>query len=199
MSFGPLKPVGLRDPRTGKRPYAVVQLRKENAAGDALSMVAFQTRLTVPEQLRVFKLIPGLENADFLRFGSIHRNSYLDSPKLLDTGLRFRNNNRLYLCGQLCGNEGYVESVATGHYAALVAANALAGRQLPPPPPETALGALIAHITADTHPEFTPSQFHFGLLPALETPTKRMGKDQKRALLCARASERFKSWKDQYL
>ena len=199
MAFGPLKPVGFIDHRTGKRPYALCQLRRENSDGDSFSMVGFQTRLTIPFQQKVFRLIPGLENARFLRFGSCHRNTYLDSPKLLSSDLSFNKNETFFLAGQLCGNEGYTESIATGHLAALFIRARLHGhgRFLEPPPATTACGALLRHVTASEVRPFSPSSFHFGLLPVLsQTGKKRMGKREKHELLCQRALHDFEQWSE---
>jgi methylenetetrahydrofolate--tRNA-(uracil-5-)-methyltransferase len=143
LSFGALKPIGFIDPRTGKRPYAVAQLRRETKDGDSFSMVAFQTRMTISGQQEVFRLIPGLANAEFLRYGSCHRNSFMDSPTLLSHDLSFKQRPELFLAGQLCGNEGYVESIATGHLAALFTMARIKGDTLPPLPVTSACGALM--------------------------------------------------------
>jgi methylenetetrahydrofolate--tRNA-(uracil-5-)-methyltransferase len=196
LSFGPLKPIGLVDPRTGKRPYAVCQLRRENKDGDCFGLVAFQTRMTAGAQQKVVRLIPGLENAQFLRYGSCHRNTFLDSPQLLSENLSFKKRPQVFLAGQLCGNEGYTESIATGHLAALFVLGQCQGLNLAPPPVTTACGALLRHVTASEARPFTPSSFHFGLLPALETNGKRrIGKKEKHELLCTRALEDFRKWK----
>lgn len=196
MAFGPLKPIGFTDPRTGKRPYAVCQLRRETNDGDSFSMVGFQTRLTIPNQQKVFRLIPGLENARFQRFGSCHRNTFMNSPQLVSSDLSFKQHETFYLAGQLCGNEGYTESIATGHLTALFIWARLQGKRLEPPPVTTACGALLRHVTASEVRPFSPSSFHFGLLPALsQTVQKRIGKREKHAMLCARALNDFTQWK----
>lgn len=196
LAFGPLRPIGLTDPRTGRRPFAVCQLRKENASGESYNMVGFQTRLTIPEQKKVFRMIPGLENATFLRFGSIHRNTYLDSPKLLNTDLSFKKYPHLFLAGQICGNEGYTESVATGHMAALFAAARFGVLDMAPLPEVTALGSLLSHVTSSQEEPFTPTNVHFGLVPPLEPGKfrKREGKKRKKELLCERALGAFREW-----
>ena len=195
LAFGPLRPVGLFDPRTGKRPFAVCQLRKENNAGDSYNMVGFQTRLTIPEQTRVFRLIPGLEHAEFLRFGSIHRNTYLDSPRLLAGDLSFKVRPDLFLAGQICGNEGYTESIATGHLAARFIAARVRGDVFSPPPPETALGCILRHVTESVDSPFTPTNIHFGLFPPLDQVFRgRGGKAEKKQRQCDRALESLRNW-----
>ncbi|KMQ52902.1 tRNA:m(5)U-54 MTase gid [Chitinispirillum alkaliphilum] len=196
LAFGPLRPVGITDPRTGRWPYAVCQLRRENKAGDSFNMVGFQTRLTIPQQKKVFRLIPGLENAEFLRYGSIHRNTYLNSPKLLSDDLSFSEEPDLFLAGQICGNEGYTESVATGHLSALFVSRRLSGCSIEPPPLETATGALLNHVTNSTSDPFTPSNIHFGLFPALEQQrfNRKEGKKRKKQVLCERATEKLNEW-----
>ncbi len=191
LAFGPLRPIGLIDPRTGRRPFAVCQLRKEKVSSESYNMVGFQTRLTIPEQQRVFRLIPGLENAKFLRFGSIHRNTYLDSPRLLNSDLSFKKYPDLFLAGQICGNEGYTESIATGHLSAIFAAAKLKNTTIESPPEETALGALLKHVTSSVEEPFTPTNVHFGLFPPLEQSVFRgkEGKKRKKQLLCERALE----------
>jgi methylenetetrahydrofolate--tRNA-(uracil-5-)-methyltransferase len=191
LTFGPLKPIGFRDPRTGRMPYAVLQLRKENGPGSSFGMVACQTRLTIPEQKRVFRMVPGLENADFLRYGACHRNTYIDSPALLSSDLSFKAMPSLFCAGQLCGNEGYVESLATGHCAALFALKKVRNKPVEPIPSTTAIGSLIRHITGSERKPFTPTGFHFGLLPSLEG---KIPKRQKHDLLCRRALDDFEKW-----
>jgi methylenetetrahydrofolate--tRNA-(uracil-5-)-methyltransferase len=194
LAFGPLKPIGLLDPRSGKRPYAVCQLRRENEAGTCYNLVGFQTRLTIPGQKTVFSMIPGLANAEFLRFGSIHRNTYLDSPELLSADLAFRDNPSVFLAGQICGSEGYTESIATGHLAALFAWSRLVGRPLPPLPRESALGSLLHHVTGSRVRPFTPSNIHFGLFPPLPDNGKRVRGKANRELLCERALTAIREW-----
>jgi len=197
LSFGPLKPIGFIDPRTKRMPYAVCQLRRETRDGDSFSMVAFQTRLNIANQQSVFRMIPGLTNAEFLRYGSCHRNSFLDSSTLLSPDLSFKQRPKLFLAGQLCGNEGYTESIATGHLAALFAIARLRGMDLLSPGPTTACGALLRHVTASEIRPFSPSSFHFGLMPALSIPgRKKIGKKEKHALLCQRALDDFTKWVD---
>lgn len=174
LRFGPLKPVGLPDPKTGKIPYAVVQLRPENRERTAYNMVGFQTRLKWPDQKRVFRLIPGLENAEFFRFGSIHRNTYINSPKHLDRDLSLkkpgpdREINRVYFAGQITGVEGYIESTAIGLLAGISAAIGISGKDFPVPPRASAHGSLLAHIIDSDQKHFVPSNINFGLLPSDE-------------------------------
>ena len=194
LAFGPLKPIGIIDPRTGRRPFAVCQLRRENEAGESFNMVGFQTRLTIPEQTRVFRMIPGLDVAEFLRAGSIHRNTYLDSPRLLTQDLSFRSHPSFFLSGQLCGNEGYTESIATGNLAAHFMAARLNGSALPPPPRESALGSLLHHITDSTSIPFTPSNINFGLFPAIKDNDGRNRKKVNRELLAERALQSIIKW-----
>lgn len=193
LAFGPMRPVGLTDPRTGRRPFAVVQLRAENRYGTSYNMVGFQTRLAYPEQKRIFRLIPGLENAEFIRFGSIHRNSYIDSPNLLGAELELRTRPDVRFAGQITGVEGYIESCAMGLLAARFAAGRLTGLPMTPPPPTTALGGLYLHVTAARGPKqaFTPTNINFGLLPP---PEERVKKKDRRAWLVARAERDFSSW-----
>jgi len=198
LAYGTLRPVGLIDPRSGRRPYAVCQLRRENASGSSYNMVGFQTRLTIPEQQNVFRLIPGLGNAEFLRYGSIHRNTYFDSPRLLSNDLSFREEENLFLAGQICGNEGYTESITTGHLAALFLIARIRGVEIKMPPLNTATGALLNHIVASPIEPFTPSNIHFGLFPAFEVPgRKRIGKKEKKELICKAAILEFNRWKQE--
>ena len=194
LAFGPLKPIGFKDPRTGRMPYAVCQLRRETADGEGFGMVAFQTRLTISAQQSAVRLIPGLENAEFLRYGSCHRNSYINSPELLSADLSFKKMPDVFCAGQLCGSEGYTESIATGHIAALFVLARLHGKTFPQIPVTTACGALMRHVTASDVKPFSPSSFNFGLLPALQG-LKRIGKREKHELLCKRALEDFARWK----
>ena len=167
LAFGPMKPVGLTDPRTGRRAHAVVQLRQDNALGTLYNIVGFQTKLKHGEQLRIFRMIPGLARAEFARLGGLHRNTFLNSPKLLDRELRLKAMPRLRFAGQLTGVEGYVESAAIGLLAGRFAAAAKWGRQLAPPPVTTALGALLGHITGGADAAtFQPMNVNFGLFPA---------------------------------
>jgi len=183
LAFGPMKPVGLTDPRTGRRPFAVVQLRQDNALGTLYNMVGFQTKLKHGEQTRVFRLIPGLANARFARLGGLHRNTFLNSPRLLDAGLRLKAAPRLRFAGQITGVEGYVESAAIGLIAGRFAAAERHGLEFVPPPPTTGLGALLAHITGGARAEtFQPMNVNFGLFPPLEQPVGRppRGRDRKK-------------------
>jgi methylenetetrahydrofolate--tRNA-(uracil-5-)-methyltransferase len=195
MQFGPLKPVGLKDPRTGLRPYAVVQLRTENVHRTCYNMVGFQTKLTYPEQKRVFRLIPGLEQAEFLRYGSLHRNTFINSPQLLLQTLQFKARGTLFFAGQLVGVEGYTESAAMGGLAGINAARALAGEPLVTPPPTTAHGCLVSHIALSDPRHFQPMNTNFGLFPPLPSPPR--DKVQKRQLIAQRALEDFETWKTQ--
>jgi methylenetetrahydrofolate--tRNA-(uracil-5-)-methyltransferase len=185
LAFGPLKPVGLIDPHTGRQPYAVVQLRAENLEKTAMNMVGFQTKLKYGEQKRIFAMIPGLENAEFLRMGSIHRNTYVQAPEVLTPALELRNRPGTYLAGQISGVEGYLESAATGLWLGLF----LAGKaELPPQ--ETALGALLGHLRTPAK-RFQPSNVHFGLMPALN---KKAPKKKRKELYAQRAREVWKGW-----
>jgi len=192
LRHGPMKPVGLDNPRTGRWPYAVVQLRQDNALGTLWNMVGFQTKLKHGEQVRIFRMIPGLEKAEFARLGGIHRNSFISSPLLLDEQLRLKSKPNIRFAGQITGCEGYVESAAVGLIAARYAAAELSGRELSPPPVETALGAILNHITggadADT---FQPMNVNFGLMPPL--PERARKADRKKAFT-GRARARFAEW-----
>jgi methylenetetrahydrofolate--tRNA-(uracil-5-)-methyltransferase len=194
LAFGPLKPIGIVDPATGKRPFAVCQLRRENAAGTCYNLVGFQTRLRRREQERVFRMIPGLQQAEFLRFGSIHRNTYLESPKLLNHDLSFKNDSCLFCAGQLCGSEGYTESIATGHLSGLFAGALIKNVRFDPPPRESAIGSLLHHVTTPGKGLFTPTNIHFGLFPPIESRGKRIKKKANRDLLCQRAVESMAGW-----
>lgn len=186
IRFGPLKPVGLRDPRTQTRPWAVVQLRKENAEGTLLNMVGFQTNLRFPEQKRVFSMIPGMQNAEFVRYGVMHRNTFINSPKVLTPQLCTKNNSNLFFAGQITGVEGYIESAASGIFAGLNAANLiLKDCTLPQLPVDTMLGALIAYITDETVTDFQPMGSNMGILPSLETHIK--SKQERYSALSMRA------------
>ncbi len=193
MQFGPLKPVGLKDPRNGLRPYAVVQLRTENVHRTCYNMVGFQTKLTYPEQKRIFRLIPGLEQAEFLRYGSLHRNTFINSPQLLLKTLQFKARGTLFFAGQLVGVEGYTESAAMGGLAGINAARALAGQPLVTPPPTTAHGCLVSHIALSDPRHFQPMNTNFGLFPPLPSPPK--DKEKKRQFIAQRALEDFETWK----
>ena len=179
LRHGPMKPVGLDDPKTGRWPYAVVQLRQDNALGTLWNMVGFQTKLKHAEQVRVFRMIPGLEKAEFARLGGLHRNTFIKSPKLLDTSLRLKSRPNIRFAGQITGCEGYIESAGVGLLAGRFLAAELAGLHMPPPPPTTALGALLEHITgggdADT---YQPMNVNFGLFPPLADKVRKA--DRKR-------------------
>jgi methylenetetrahydrofolate--tRNA-(uracil-5-)-methyltransferase len=192
LVFGPLKPVGIIDPRTGRMPFAVVQLRKENAEGTLLNMVGFQTRLKYPEQRRVFRLIPGLERAEFARYGSMHRNTFINSPKLLLRTLQLRKNQSVLFAGQITGVEGYAESAGTGIIAGINAVRILKGLKAVYPPETTMLGALLKYITTADPSGFQPMNANFGLL----TPGgKRLkGKLRRRLYMASRALREVKEW-----
>jgi methylenetetrahydrofolate--tRNA-(uracil-5-)-methyltransferase len=183
LRFGPMKPVGLSDPRTGQRPHAVVQLRQDNSLGSLWNMVGFQTKLKHGEQTRIFRAIPGLENANFARLGGLHRNTFINSPRLLDGQLRLKSRTDIRFAGQITGVEGYLESAAIGLLAGRFAAGELAGRPIAQPPPTTALGALLRHITGGADAKtFQPMNVNFGLFPDLAVSERARGRDRKKAL-----------------
>ena len=194
--FGPMKPVGLRDPRTGKTPWAVVQLRCENLRADSYNLVGFQNHLKYGEQARVLRLIPGLENARFLRYGQIHRNTYIESPRLLDETLAMREHPRLLFAGQISGVEGYTESMATGMLAGLYAARRAQRLPVTPVPRGTALGSLVNYITRADLKHFQPANITFDLLEPLEEETRRKIRDkrERHRLQCERALAAFDAW-----
>ena len=193
LRFGPMKPVGLPDPRTGREPHAVVQLRREDRAGQMWNLVGFQTRLRIAEQQRVFRLLPGLGEAEFLRYGSIHRNAYLNSPATLGPALVARDDDRLFFAGQLTGVEGYTESLGTGLLAGINLARRLCGHPVTVPPPTTMLGALYRYLRDADPKHFQPMNANFGLLEPLSV-TGRLPKDRKKALLVERAQADFSDW-----
>lgn len=196
LRYGPMKPVGLRDPRTGRRPWAVVQLRQDNRSGTLLNMVGFQTKLKHGAQKAVFRMIPGLEEARFARLGGIHRNSFIRSPALLDRTLALRSEPRIRFAGQITGCEGYVESAAIGLMAARFAVAEIRGVPLPPPPRETAIGALLSHLTGEAISEtFQPMNVNFGLFPSIAGIRK--GRERK-AALAQRAKDNLRSWLAEY-
>ena len=201
LRFGPMKPVGLPDPATGRDPWAVVQLRREDRAGQMWNLVGFQTRLRIPEQQRVFRLIPGFEQAEFLRYGSIHRNSYLNTPAALTPALTARDDERLFFAGQLTGVEGYTESIATGLLAGINLARRLAGQPVTLPPPTTMLGALYRYLREADPRHFQPMNANFGLLEPLSDEegggkrSKKTEKTEKKARLVERAQRDFENWK----
>jgi methylenetetrahydrofolate--tRNA-(uracil-5-)-methyltransferase len=194
--FGPMKPVGLRDPRTGKTPWAVVQLRCENIRADSYNLVGFQNHLKFGEQARVLRLIPGLENARFLRYGQIHRNTYIESPRLLDATLAMREHPKLLFAGQISGVEGYTESMATGMLAGLYAARRAQDLPVTPVPRGTALGSLVNYITRADLKHFQPANITFDLLEALEEEMRRKIRDkrERHKLQCDRALAAFDAW-----
>ena len=191
LAFGPLKPVGLTDPGTGRRPYAVVQLRAENAGKSAYSLVGFQTRLTRGEQLRLFRRLPGLEGAEFLRLGSVHRNTFIHSPGLVDWHLRLRRNPDISFAGQITGVEGYVESAACGLIVGLFTASRLDRRPVPPPPPETMLGGMLAYLVRPRD-DFQPSNVTHAMLPPLEGP--KLPKRERKSAYAERARAALSRW-----
>jgi methylenetetrahydrofolate--tRNA-(uracil-5-)-methyltransferase len=193
LRFGPMKPVGLPEPKTRREPYAVVQLRREDRAGQMWNLVGFQTRLRIPEQQRVFRMIPGLESAEYLRFGSIHRNSYLNSPASLGPGLTAKDDDTLFFAGQLTGVEGYTESLGTGLLAGINLARRLQGEPIAVPPPTTMLGGLYRYLAEADPKHFQPMNANFGLLDPLPGKVK---KDRKKELLVERARADFGGWMD---
>lgn len=196
LRFGPMKPVGLRDPRTGKTPHAVVQLRCENLRADSYNLVGFQNHLKYGEQARVLRLIPGLENARFLRYGQIHRNTYIESPRLLDETLAMRTHPDLLFAGQISGVEGYTESIGTGMLAGMYAARRVQGLDVTPVPRGTALGSLVNYITRAELKQFQPANITFDLLEPLDEETRRKVRDkrERHRLQCERALELFDLW-----
>jgi len=180
LAYGPMRPVGLVDPRSGRRPFAVVQLRQDDRAARLYNIVGFQTKMTYPEQRRVLRMIPGLGRVEFVRLGSLHRNTFIDSPRLLHSTLQLRGRDDLFLAGQMIGVEGYVESAATGLLAALNAANLIAGRPMAAVPPVTALGSLVAYVTDPLRRDFQPMNANIGLMP--ELPTRLRGRAKKLAM-----------------
>ena len=194
--FGPMKPVGLRDPRTGKTPHAVVQLRCENLRADSYNLVGFQNHLKYGDQARVLRLIPGLENARFLRYGQIHRNTYIQSPLLLDQTLAMREHPRIMFAGQISGVEGYTESIATGMLAGMYAARRVKGLPNVPVPRGTALGSLVNYITRADAKHFQPANITFDLLQPLDEETRRRVRDkrERHRLVCERALTAFEEW-----
>ena len=192
LRFGPMKPVGLTDPRTGQQPHAVVQLRQDNALGTLFNMVGFQTKLTYGAQKRIFQSIPGLEKAEFARLGGLHRNTFINSPKLLDAELRLKAKPHIRFAGQITGCEGYVESAAVGLMAGRLAAADVLGQPIPVPPPTTAMGALLNHITSGADAAtFQPMNINFGLFPSLEEKIK---KRERKPAMARRALADLEHW-----
>ena len=204
LRFGPMKPVGLTDPRTGRRPYAVVQLRQENGRADSYNLVGFQNHLRFGEQKRILRMIPGLENAEFLRLGQIHRNTYLNAPSLLSDTLQLRAEPRLFFAGQLCGTEGYTEAMATGFMAGVHAVAAARGEPCIAPPRETALGSLCHYISAADANSYQPANIAFDLLPPLQFEPgaeKKRFRDKRlrREEQCRRALAALDPWLERVL
>ena len=187
LLYGPLKPIGLEHPETGERPYAVVQMRQDNAEGTIYNIVGFQTRLKWSEQQRVFRMIPGLENAEFLRYGVMHRNTFMNAPRHLRPTFQLRTNDRLFFAGQMTGVEGYVESAASGLIAGMNAARLAVDRAPLVFPRETCHGALAHYITSCDPTNFQPMNINFGLLPPLENLPRRTRKPEKKRMLAQRA------------
>ncbi len=196
LAYGPMKPVGLEDPRTGRRPFAAVQLRREDVAGTAYNLVGFQTRLTWPEQKRIFRtFVPGLREAEFVRLGQIHRNTFVEAPKVLAPDLSVRARPHLFLAGQITGVEGYVESAACGHLAARAILDRLRGRPFRPPPAATAIGALHRHLTGEAHPpgyDYQPTNIVFALFPPLAG--RHRGKAARKEAHLERARKELEPW-----
>jgi len=188
-----MKPVGLPDPRTGKIPHAVIQLRQDNRHASLYNLVGFQTRLTYPEQQRIFRTIPGLQNARFARLGSMHRNTFINAPACLDQNLQFKKAPHIFAAGQISGVEGYVESAACGLLAGLFASYRLRGETLPRPPAETALGALLTHLSATDAKNFQPMNVNYGLFPPLELQRK-MKRADRRLAMADRALAALPTW-----
>ncbi|MGH9469692.1 MAG: methylenetetrahydrofolate--tRNA-(uracil(54)-C(5))-methyltransferase (FADH(2)-oxidizing) TrmFO [Terriglobia bacterium] len=196
LRFGPMKPVGLTDPRTGKRPWAVVQLRPENLRFSSYNLVGFQNHLRFPEQTRVLRMIPGLERAEFLRYGQIHRNTYVNAPRLLSADLSLRARPEVFIAGQLSGVEGYVECIATGLLAGVAMAHRALGRAYVPPARATALGSLVNFITHADPENYQPANVSFDLLPPVENLPRRVQHDRarRRSIQCDRALEEIEPW-----
>jgi methylenetetrahydrofolate--tRNA-(uracil-5-)-methyltransferase len=194
LAFGPMKPVGLVDPRTGRRPHAVVQLRREDRAGTAWNLVGFQTRLTWPEQKRIFSRLPGLANAEWIRLGQVHRNTFVNAPRALAPDGSLRTRPHVFCAGQITGVEGYVESAASGHLAARRVLARIRGERFEPPPGTTAMGALLRHVTGEAHPEgyeYQPTNVVFALFPPLSEPHR---KHERKSRLLARARRDLATW-----
>lgn len=196
LRFGPMKPVGLADPKTGKIPYAVVQLRRENLRADSYNLVGFQNHLKYGEQARILRLIPGLENARFLRYGQIHRNTYINAPSLLTETLNLKNQPNVFFAGQISGVEGYTESIATGMLAGMHVAATVQGRPVVPPPRKTALGSLVHYICHAEARNFQPANITFDLLPQLDESVRRRIRDKKQRhrMICDNALRALSEW-----
>jgi methylenetetrahydrofolate--tRNA-(uracil-5-)-methyltransferase len=193
LRYGPMKPIGLVNPRTGRRPYAVLQLRAEDQAATAYNLVGFQTRMKYPEQLRVFRMIPGLEQADFLRLGSVHRNTFVDSPEVLGPDFSLRAMPGVYLAGQITGVEGYVESAAGGFLCALLLAGKLSGAEVPPPPPTTALGGLVSHLSKKVD-DYQPSNITWAHVAPLDVDRRKVKKRDRYERMGERGIADFAAW-----
>jgi methylenetetrahydrofolate--tRNA-(uracil-5-)-methyltransferase len=191
LAFGPMRPVGLLEPTSGRRPFAVVQLRQDDFAGRLYNMVGFQTKMTYTEQRRVLRMIPGLERAEFVRLGSLHRNTFVDSPRLLRPTLQLTTRDDLFLAGQMVGVEGYVESAAAGLLAGINAANLAMNRELVVPPLETALGSIVAYVTDPARRDFQPMNANYGLMPDLKVRARGR---QKKVEMGARALAAIDAW-----
>ncbi|MFZ9198989.1 MAG: methylenetetrahydrofolate--tRNA-(uracil(54)-C(5))-methyltransferase (FADH(2)-oxidizing) TrmFO [Paracoccaceae bacterium] len=195
LRFGPMKPVGLTNPHRPEKPYAVVQLRRDNKLGTLYNIVGFQTKMKYGAQTAVFKMIPGLETASFARLGGIHRNTFLNSPTLLDDQMRLKSRPNIRFAGQVTGVEGYVESAAMGLLAGRMAAAEILGKTLPPPPPETAMGALVTHITGGAEAKtFQPMNVNFGLFPPIDAKGGRRGRKDRYKAYTDRAKDAFQAW-----
>ncbi len=196
LRFGPMKPVGLIDPRTGKMPWAVVQLRVENLRADSYNLVGFQNHMKFGEQARIFRMIPGLESAKFLRYGQIHRNTYINAPKVLTRTLHLREYPRIFFAGQISGVEGYTESIATGMLAGMYAAEMARGERPEPVPRGTALGSLVRYITEADAKRFQPANITFDLLEPLDEATRKKVRDkrERHRMVCERALEAMEAW-----
>lgn len=196
LRFGPMKPVGLQDPRTGRMPYAAVQLRRENARSDSYNLVGFQNHLKFGEQKRILRMIPGLEKAAFLRYGQVHRNTYINAPLLLEPTLQLRSESRFFFAGQICGVEGYVESIATGWLAGVLAAHIVRTGEPPAAPPRaSALGSLCHYISHADPANYQPANISFDLLPPLRATTpRRVGRKERRARQCRMALTKWEQW-----
>ncbi len=198
LAYGPMKPVGLVNPHTGRRPYAVIQLRAEDVAATAYNMVGFQTRMKYSEQLRVFRMVPGLEQAEFLRMGSVHRNTFVDAPRVLGPGMEVLRMPGVFLAGQVSGVEGYVESAAAGFLCAVLLAQRLAGKPLLLPPPTTALGGLVTHLGRE-QPSYQPSNITWAHMPPLEGTQKKLAKRMRYEAMAERALVDLEPWKNSAL
>jgi methylenetetrahydrofolate--tRNA-(uracil-5-)-methyltransferase len=193
LAFGPMKPVGFADPRSGEQPFAIVQLRQENREGTLYNIVGFQTKLTYPEQERIFRLIPGLERAEFARFGSLHRNTFIDAPRLLNGHGQLKEDSRIFFAGQITGVEGYMESTAMGLLAGVNAARFIKGQEIIAPPKTTAMGALVGHITNLFASDYQPMNINFGLFPPLDGKGR---KRERRRRMAERALQDLEAWRE---